>query len=266
MKIYISVDLEGICGVAHWDEVTPGNEEYPESRKQMTAETAAACRGALAAGADEIYVKDAHDSARNIIAEELPEQVRLIRGWSRHPYMMMQELDSSFAASIMIGYHSGGGSPGNPLSHTMSNSRVSMVTINSQPASEFMINSYTSMLEKVPVVLVSGDSALCEHAVSLIPDIHTVAVKHGAGDSTINLHPGTACRKIETKVREALSGDPAALKQELPSSFETIITYHHHKDAYKNSFFPGAELVAPQTIRFLSDDYFKLLQLYLFAL
>ena len=266
MKIYISVDLEGICGVVHWDEVTPGNDEYREFRKRMTAETAAACRGALAAGATEIYVKDAHDSARNIIAEELPEQARLIRGWSRHPYMMMQELDSSFDASIMIGYHSEGGSPGNPLSHTMNCSRVSTITLNSRPASEFMINSYTSMLEKVPVLFVSGDLDLCSHAVSLIPGIHTVATKHGAGESTINRHPDTVCRETEDKVREALSCNPAVQKQELPSSFETLITYHQSSDAYKNSFFPGAELTAPRTVRFVSDDYFTLLQFYLFVL
>ena len=266
MKVYISVDIEGICGVTHWDEATPGNGEYHDFRKQMTAETVAACRGALAAGATEIYVKDAHDSGRNIIADKLPEQTRLIKGWSRHPYMMMQELDSSFDASLMIGYHSEGGSPGSPLSHTMSGSLVSAITINSQPASEFMINSYTSMLEKVPVVFVSGDRQLCSHATSMIPGIKTFAVMYGKGNSTISMHPQAACREIENKVREALTLDLAGQPQKLPAAFETIITYHHHKDAYKNSFFPGAELVAPQTIRFVSDDFFKLLQLYLFAL
>ena len=207
-----------------------------------------------------------HDSARNIIPEELPEEVRLIRGWSRHPYTMMQELDSSFDASIMIGYHSEGGSGGNPLAHTMSNSRVASVTINDQPASEFMINSYISMREKVPVALVSGDEHLCAHAAALIPGIQTVAVKRGVGDSTVNMHPGAACREIETRVREALSGNLAEARQVLPSSFETTITYRHSQEAYKNSYFPGAELIAPRTIRFVTDDYFKLLQLYLFAL
>ena len=154
MKIYLSIDLEGICGTTHWDEVTRGNERYTEFQKQMTAETAAACNAALEAGATQVYVRDGHDSAKNIIAEQLPESTMLIRGWSRHPYMMMQELDQSFDAALMIGYHSLGGSPGNPLAHTMV-SKVSSITINGLPTSEFLINCYTAAYEKVPVVFVS---------------------------------------------------------------------------------------------------------------
>ena len=74
MKIYISVDIEGICGTTHWDEVTRGKEEYPEFQKQMTAEVVAACEGAIKAGASDIVINDAHDSARNIIARTANNQ------------------------------------------------------------------------------------------------------------------------------------------------------------------------------------------------
>lgn len=266
MKVYMSIDLEGICGTTHWDEVTRGSERYPEYQRQMTAETAAACSAAFAAGATQVYVRDGHDSAKNIIAAELPESTVLIRGWSRHPYMMMQELDQSFDAAMMIGYHSLGGSPGNPLAHTMSNTRVSTVTINGLPTSEFLINSYTAASEKVPVVFVSGDQALCDHASELIPAIKTVAVKYGTGDSTVNMHPQTARREIAETVKDALSRDLSNCLLPLPESFEVAITYTSCMEAYKNSFFPGAKLAAPNMIRFDSTDYFEVLTLFLFTL
>ena len=265
MKIYISADLEGICGTSHWDEVTRGNERYPEFQKQMTAEVVAACRGAIEAGATEIWVRDGHDSAKNIIGSELPENTRLIRGWSRHPYMMMQELDSSFTAAIMIGYHARGGSDGNPLAHTMS-SRVALLTINDQPASEFLINYYTSLYEKVPVVFVSGDKELCEHAADIVPGIGAAATKYGAGDSTVNLHPDHVCGQIQQGVERSLAGDLSARLQSLPNRFEVQITYSSSLDGYKNSFFPGATLITPQTVRFEADDYFEVLKFFLFTL
>ena len=265
MKIYMSVDLEGICGTTHWDEVTRGKEEYPEFQKQMTAEVVSACNGAFEAGAEEIYIKDAHDTARNIIAAELPKNTKLIRGWSRHPYMMMQELDSSFDAALMIGYHSMAGSGGNPLSHTMA-TKISSITINDIPTSEFLINWYTAMFEKVPVAFVSGDQELCDHAGSVVPEIHSVAVKQGSSDSTINIHPETACTKITKTVHKALSRDLSVYMKELPGTFEVSITYNHHQDAYKSSFFPGAVLTSPRTISFKSSHYFDLLRLFLFVL
>lgn len=265
MKVYISVDLEGICGTTDWDEVTIGKNGYSTFQKQMTAEVVAACEGANQAGVDEIVVRDAHDSARNIIGELLPQNSRLIRGWSRHPYMMMQELDSSFDAALMIGYHSFAGGDGNPLSHSMS-TRISGLTINDRPASEFLINWYTALYEKVPVVFVSGDRQLCDHAAELIPTIGSVAVKTGQGASTNNLHPQLAARRITEAVRNALSTDISTCLMDLPSRFEVSITYASHLDSYKFGFYPAATRTAPNQISFDSDDYFEILRFFLFTL
>ena len=85
MKIYISADMEGITGVTHWDEVDHNKPPYSYFQEQMSKEVAAACEGANSAGAKEIFVKDAHYSARNIIPSFLPKNVKIIRGWSGHP-------------------------------------------------------------------------------------------------------------------------------------------------------------------------------------
>lgn len=266
MKIYLSVDIEGVCGTTTWAEVTRGNAEYLEFQRQMTREVSAACEGAFQAGATEIVIKDAHSTACNIIAEDLPENTVLIRGWSRHPYMMMQELDNTFDGALMLGYHSFAGGGGNPLAHTMSNAIISSLDINGQPASEFLINYYTAMLEKVPVLFISGDQEVCDHAAEIVPGIGTVAVKTGLGSSTINIHPKNAAEMIKNGVCRALSGSSWGYLQELPEKFKITISYTNNQDSYKAAFYPGVKLISPRTISFESDNYFDVLRLFLFTL
>ena len=258
MKIFLSADIEGVTGTTHWDETEKGKADYDEFREQMTAEVAAACRGAIEAGATEIWVKDAHDSARNLIASRLPQAVKLVRGWSGHPYLMMDSLDATFAAVMMLGYHSPAGSPASPLSHTMTGSTVS-VKINDRFASEFLINAYTSGLVKVPVVFVTGDIGLCDEARTLIPAIRSVAVKQGIGNATINIHPQLAVDEIRKGAYQALKGDPAQCQVPVPKKFQVEIQYKDHAKAYGSSFFPGARLKDATTIQYDSEDYFAVL-------
>ena len=119
MKIFISADIEGVNNILSWDETGIDSSEYNYFRKQMTDEVRAACLGAKQAGVTDILVKDAHDWARNLILSDLPEFVKLHRGWEGCPCSMMAGLDQSFDAVIFIGYHSPAGSDGNPLAHTM---------------------------------------------------------------------------------------------------------------------------------------------------
>jgi hypothetical protein len=115
-KIFISADIEGTTGINVWPETEPPNDYF---RKQMTREVSAAANSAFLNGATDIVIKDAHDSARNLIPDELPRKIRLVRGWMSDPDCMMQGLDKSFDACIFTGYHSPAGNNGNPLSHTM---------------------------------------------------------------------------------------------------------------------------------------------------
>jgi D-amino peptidase len=264
MKIYISADIEGVTGSVDWAETEKKEADYAEFQEQMTAEVAAACEGAVQAGAGEIVVKDAHDSARNIIAAKLPEVTRLLRGWSGHPFMMMDGLDATFSAALMIGYHSRAGSNANPLAHTMSGSDL-WVKINDRFASEFMINAYTAGLAGVPVAFVAGDAGLCEDAAGLIPRITTVAVKEGTGSSTLSIHPKLALKRIREGVQTALAGDLSQCQVKLPDHFVVEIRYRQHFKAYGFSFFPGASLVDPYTIRFEASEYMDVLRLFAFV-
>jgi D-amino peptidase len=265
MKVFISADIEGVTGATHWNETDKAHADYAEFREQMTAEVAAACEGALNAGATEIVIKDAHWTGRNLIAAKLPREVRLIRGWARDPYSMMAGLDESFHAALMTGYHSRAGSDASPLAHTLTG-RVASVKINDRYASEFLINAYTAGWWGVPVVFLSGDAGLCQDAAASLPGLTTVAVMEGRGDATSSIHPALAVERIRSGVELALKGDLARCRVAMPPHFAAEVRYKVHTQARLVSFYPGARLVEPHVVQFDADDYFEVLRFFMFGI
>lgn len=261
MKVYISGDIEGITGTTHWNETEKNLPDWEPFAKQMTDEVVAAANGAIAAGATEILIKDAHDSARNIDINQLPEEAKLIRGWMGDPMSMISGIDESFDALIFIGYHNAAGTITNPLAHTMNVSEVSYIKINNEYASEFLIHNYAAALHDVPVVFVSGDIGLIKEVKKINQNIVTLGVKDGIGAATINMNPKKAIKETERLVKEALEKDLNLMKITLPEKFKVEIEYKDHKDAYKNSFYPGAKFKAPRSVVFNTKEYFEVLRL-----
>jgi D-amino peptidase len=265
MKIFISADIEGVTGATSWTETEKEHADYAEFREQMTAEVAAACEGALNAGATEIVVKDAHWTGRNLIASKLPHEVRLIRGWTLDPYSMMAGLDETFHAALMTGYHSRAGSDASPLAHTITG-RVDYLKINNRYASEFLINSYTAGCLRVPVVFLSGDAGICQDASAFLPGLTTVAVMEGTGEATSSIHPALAVERIRSSVESALKGDVARCRVPMPQHFAAEVRFKGHTNARQASFFPGARLAEPHVVQFEADDYFEVLRFFMFGI
>jgi len=266
MRVFVSADIEGVAGITSWDEARKSHPDYGEFRRQMTAEVRAACEGAQAAGAQAITVKDAHGSARNLLAAELPRPVQLIRGWSGHPFAMVQGLDDSYDAALFVGYHARAGAGGNPLSHTSSSAKLQRIILNGTPASEFLLHAYAAATVGVPVVFVSGDATLCGEVREVSPRTHTFATKWGDGASQHSVHPLDALDGIRAGVTNALHDRAAIAPLRLPASFVVEIEYKEHANAYYRSFYPGAERIAPHTVRFVAEDCFELLRALLFLI
>lgn len=266
MNVFISADIEGTCGITDWSETERSTmEDYRPFQKQMTREVKAACKGALDGGAQDIFLKDAHDSARNIDVAELPECVRVLRGWTGDPLSMMSGLDSGeFGAVLFTGYHAWAACPGNPLSHTM-NLRNDIVLLNGVPASEFLINAYTAGHYGVPVSFLSGDKELCDFARELIPEMVTVPVNQGVGGGVISIHPHAAVEQIRAGAAEAVK-KAARCKVPMPERFQTEIRFREHKVAFSKSFYPGARLEGGKNVLFTSDDWYEVLRFYHFVL
>lgn len=252
MKVYISVDIEGITGVTSWSETEFGNPDYYQFASQMTKETVAACEGAIAMGANEIFVKDAHDSARNIDITKLPKCVKLSRGWTNSPESMVAGIDETFDAAIFIGYHAGAGYDGNPLSHTMSTNN-NYIKVNGELASEFVINSYVAANCGVPVVFISGDKMLCETAKQFNKGIETVTVKEGVGGASVSINPDYACELIKEGVKNSLKHNELC-KINIPEQFQVEISYKDHKDAKRASYFPGVSQIGPRVVSYTAKD------------
>ena len=260
MKIFISADIEGVAGIANWEEARKTSEAYPYFAEQMSKEVGAACEGATMAGAREILIKDAHGSGRNIDPSKLTENAKIIRGWSGHPYKMLQGIDESFDAVVFIGYHSYGGSNENPLAHTINSSIIDYMKLNGEYLSEFSMYSYLAAYLGVPVAFLSGDKGLCEDAKKLNENIVTVAVSEGKGAASMSIHPNKAVNLIEEGMKDALKGDLTKNKIELPKKFSLEIRYNFHGNAYKNSFYPGVVQNSPKSILFETDDYFEIMR------
>ena len=266
MKIYISADMEGVTGVTHWDEVEHNKPTFfNKFQDHMTKEVVAACEGALDAGAREIWVKDAHYSGRNILSDQLPKEVKLIRGWSGHPYSMVQELDSSFNALVMIGYHSMAGKGGNPLAHTMSSAKIDSIFVNDQPTSEFFLHGNIAAKHKVPLVFVAGDAGLCEEVKEVSPNTLCHATMVGVGDSTISIQPLESRKAIRNKVQESLSGDLDSCIWSHPKSFTLKIRFIKQQTAYRASHYPGAKLLDAKTVTYSNDNYDNIMRFILFT-
>ncbi len=259
MRVYISADIEGVAGIAAWEETIKGGNGYESYALQLTKEVEAACRGAIEAGAQEVFVRDAHDSARNINFNILPEEVKLQRGWALEPLCMVSGIDRGFDAAIFIGYHSRAGSRKSPLAHTM-NTNIDYIMFNGKKVSEFVINAYAAAYYKVPIVFVSGDKELMEEVKEYDSEIRTLTIKEGIGDSVISIHPERAIREIRDEVREVLSKNNMMGILTLPEEFQVEIRYKSHQTAYKMSFYPGASLKDDNSISFNSRDYYEVLR------
>ena len=259
MKVYISVDIEGVTGITHWDEAEIGRPGYETFRDQMTAEASAACEGALAAGAKEVLVKDAHWTGRNLIASRLPEPVRLVRGWSGDPLYMVEEINEDFDALVMVGYHSGAACGGNPLAHTASGKEFRML-VNGDPMSEFLLHCMAAAELGVPTVFLSGDTLLCKSAKAVRPDIHTVATNTGKGAATVSIHPARAVEAIRSGVEAALMDQTTRSLLPLRDRYELELWFDKNEDAYAASFYPGATLQDPHAVRFEADRFYDIMR------
>lgn len=262
MKVFISADIEGTAGIAHWDEAGRTHPDWAEFRALMTEEVLAACAGARAAGATEIVIKDAHDSGRNLIVERMPEDARIIRGWSGHPDAMMFGLDESFAAALYTGYHAKAGSAANPLAHT-SNLRISRLLLNGEVASEFTMNALCAATYGVASVFLSGDAEICADARAMVPGLVTVETLAGKGPSTNSLAPSRARRLIAEGVERALKGRRARPPRP-EGPYELVIEFNNPTGAYRAAWYPGARAHGPRAVAFAHAEFREILRACLF--
>jgi D-amino peptidase len=263
LKVFISVDMEGISGVVTSEECSRSGQDYGLFRRIMTQETNAAVEGAIAAGATEIWVRDSHGSARNILPDLLHEKAILVRDWAGGPMVMMDGVDESFDAVIFIGYHARAGTPDAIIEHTMSG-MVTDSMVNGVSLPEAGWNALIAGHYNVPVVFVSGDKAFCRQAKELFGKLEAVAVKDAIGAAAVCLHPSVAQAKIRTGVEKALGQLGRYKPYRLDPPYTLVLTLKAETQVYSGAFYPGARRTGDWELTYNSDDILDIVKAFIY--
>lgn len=261
MRIYLSVDMEGLAGVAHAHQVSFGpavdRVDYDRSRGLMAGEANAAISAALEAGASEVVVNDSHWMMRNLRAEDLVAGSRLILG--DKPLSMTQgigeEADGDFVGAAFVGYHAGAGNTHGVIAHTYSSATVQELRVHGVPHNEAGINAIRLGHFGVPVILVAGDDALAAEVAELLPWAERVVVKRAIGYSVADsMTPSAAQDAIRGGMTAAIGrlGDMRPYEPKLP--LEGEIDFRLPGMAAHAAILPGAERVGPRTVAFGAPD------------
>lgn len=254
LKVYISADMEGVVGAVTGDQLDPSGFEYGRFRQLMTDEVNTAIAAAREMGATEILVSDSHGNGENLLMEQLPPDIQLVRAWPR-PLMMMQGIDETFDAALFIGYHSSTSNTRGVRAHTISSANLTAVRINGVDMMEASINAAIAGDFGVPVVMISGDDATIEEARSTIGDMEGAVVKWSYGfHSARTLMPEAALAVIDERVRAALTRLDDFQPYRMDGPVELEISFKNYMPAELLAYLPIVDRVDSHTIRFVGQD------------
>jgi D-amino peptidase len=254
LKVYISVDMEGVVGTVTGDQLGPSGFEYGRFREFMTREALAAVEAARAAGATEIVVSDSHGNGENLLIELFPPDVRIVRSWPRR-LQMMAGVDRSVDAVLFIGYHASTTNPQGVRAHTFSSATLTRVALNGTEVTEGAWNAAIAGHFGVPVVMISGDDAAVAEVRKVVGDIEGAEVKKSLGfHAAMTMTPQASYELIAQKVRAGLARR-ASIKPYVVSTPVTVdVSFKHYLPAEVLSYLPGVERVDAHSIRFRARD------------
>jgi D-amino peptidase len=260
MRVYVSVDMEGIAGIGHPRPTERGDAGYPAACDLMTGEANAAIEGALAGGATEILVNDSHGGMYNLSPTGLHPAARLLQGQKAWSMVAGAAPDAdgrpTFDVALFVGYHARAGHPTGTIAHTFSDEPVE-TRLNGRPTGEYGVNALILGAWGIPVGMVAGDDALADEVSGWLPWTERIVVKVAHGTSAAaSLHPSRAQELIragaERAVRAAARGDLQVLELDRPVVIE--VDHRRGLEADFAAIQPGAERVGDRTVAYRSDD------------
>jgi D-amino peptidase len=254
LKVFISVDMEGLAGVVAGADVSPSGTDYAHFRAIMAAETNAAIEGAFRAGATDVLVRDSHGDKRNLLPADIDPRARLLRGQATGPKNMMEGVDSTFDAVVFIGYHARAGTPRAILEHTSTGNVVDFA-INGVSLPEAGYNALTAGLYGVPVVFIAGDRAVVDQVRTLLGPIGAVAVKEEVGgDASLGMSPRQAQEEIRRGVEQAIRDRARARPYKLAPPYTMVLKVKQERPLH-----PGVRKTGDGEFTFASPDLLAVL-------
>ena len=254
LKVHISVDMEGVVGVVTGEQLGPTGFEYGRFREFMTKEAMAAVEAAKAAGATEIIVADAHGNGQNLLIDQFPGDVRIIRSWPRR-LGMVAGVDDTVDAAIFIGYHAGTNNPTGVRAHTFSSANLTRVALNGVNVTEGSWNAAIAGHFNVPVVMISGDDAAIAEVRKAVGNIEGAETKRSLGfHSALTLTPQASYQLIAQRVKAALSrrADFKPYKVQTPVTVD--VSFKNYMPPEVLAYLPIFERTDSHSIRFRAKD------------
>jgi D-amino peptidase len=262
VRVHVISDMEGVAGIVRWQQTSGGEKLYDEGRVLYTEEINAAVRGAKAAGATEIVVMDCHGAGgaydfNSLLPELLDPDCEYVvqQEWTEY----VGFLESGCDAALFVGMHAMAGTADGVLSHTVSGQAWQSLRFNGTLVGETGINAALCGNWGVPVLLVTGDRAVCREGRELLGDgLTTVEVKEGLGRFSARMKtPRRARELIEEGARRALSDLSAVAPYDpgRPSEIEIDFTSPDRLQEYASR--KGVEVTGPRSLVVRGDDWWS---------
>jgi D-amino peptidase len=255
LRIFISVDMEGVTGVVSGDQLSAGAFEYERFRGLMTEEANAAIAAARAAGAGEIVVADSHGSMQNLLVEKLPSDVQVVRGSPRPLGMMQGSEGGRFDGVIFIGYHAATTNPAGVRAHSFSSANLADLKLNGVSVTEGAWNAALAGHFGVPVIAVSGDEAAVAEVAALVPGVETAVVKWPYGfHAARTLTPQAGRDAITAAVGRGMEKRAALAPYRVKTPVEVEIRFKAYRPSEVLAYLPAVRRVDAHAIRYTAAD------------
>lgn len=179
MKVFVSVDMEGVSGLVRWADVVTRGIDFERNRRLMTLDANAAIEGAFAAGASEVVVEENHgvEELCDLLIDEIDPRCVVVRGAGRPTATTMAALDSSCKVVLLVGHHGRAGSRPGIMAHTVSYDQFKAVRVGGRDCGEPEIFAIRAGEVGVPVGMISGDQVAAAQLRARVPQAEAVIVK-----------------------------------------------------------------------------------------
>ncbi len=263
MRIYISVDMEGISGVTRWADVVTAGQDYQRARSWMTADVNAAVAGARAAGATEFVVEENHgvEMLCNLVLDEIDPEVDVVRGQPRGGATTMAALDGSFDAMFLVGHHAKVRTYPGVCAHTISYGDYSDVRLAGRSVGEPEMFITAAAQHGVPTALVTGDDVVFAEVAACCPTVVGAVVKRALSREAAVIVPPVRARRIifdaaRRAVEQVRTGAIEIPEFVPPFEFEIDLREPLSDDARRviTDRFTEFSVIGDRTIAFSADD------------
>ncbi len=263
MKVFISIDMEGVSGLVRWADVIARGIDFERNRRFMTGDANAAIAGAFEGGATEVIVEENHgvEELCDLVLDEIDPRCRVVRGAGRPTATTMAGLDESVAVVLLVGHHARAGSRPGIMAHTVSYEQFRAVRVGSKDCGEPEIFAIRAGELGVPVGLVTGDQVVCTQLRARAPWVEAVEVKRALSNVAGDIIPPARAHDLiragaRRAVERARGGElPPYQGEPAPYAIEVELRQPATKEMRDNfARLPEFSLVEERIVRTVAEN------------